>query len=147
MAEGTRVYVPATVGQLETLVADGRLSVALATAVTTDLRAALPGMDEEELELEALLDAAELSLEQLRADPEAVPRRVVIAGDVPPGSLTPDPETGMSAVRLRDPLDLDAVAAVHVDEAAAVAAVAAGEVEQLDLMWFAPQEIEELLRG
>ena len=55
----------------------------VATAVTDDLRAALPGADDEELELEALLDAAELSAELVLADASVARRRVVLAADVP----------------------------------------------------------------
>lgn len=141
----TRVYLPATTGSLAALVAHRRLDATLATAVTADLRAALPGCDEEELELEALLDAAELSLELVGRDPEAAARRVVVAADLPTGSTVPAPEQGVAVVRLRAPVLFDAVASVHVDEPSAAAAVLAGQVEDLDLLWYAPQEIAGLL--
>ncbi len=140
-----RVYLPATLATIAELLHAGALPGGPATAVTDDLRAALPGADDEELELEALLDAAELSAELVLADASVARRRVVLAADVEVDAVTPDPERGPAVVRLMHPVPLTAVASAHVDEAGAEAAVAAGDVEELDLLWYAAQELGDLL--
>jgi hypothetical protein len=132
---------------LSALLSDGVLAVDVATAVTADLRAALPGLDEEELELEALLDAAGLSFSVLGQDPSAPRRRVVVAADVPEGTVTPQPDLGAALVRLAGTVPLRAVASVHVDEPGAQSRVAAGDLDDVDLLWYAPSEIAELLRA
>ena len=94
-----RVYLPATFAvawsPCSTRVP---LPADLAVAVTDELRAALPDADEEELELEAMLEAAEQSLALVAADPSVVRRRVVLAADVP--RARPAPELGSAVVRL-----------------------------------------------
>jgi len=141
-----RVYLPATLGSVARLLADGSLTVDLATATTADLRAALPETtDEEELELEALLDAAELSVGLLALDPSVPRRRVVLAADVRDGSVEPDPDTGPAVVRLTAAVALECVVSAHVDEGGAEAQVAAGDTEDLDLLWYAASELPDLL--
>lgn len=144
-----RVFVPATVPMLATLRAAGSLPVTAASAVD-ELRGALPsvtdadGIVDEELEYLAMRAAARASLDLLAADAQAPPRRVVIAAD----------DVG-------DTVSLGQVASVHVDddEATSDVAWAVGELraaassaedqrydlEPYELMWFAPQEIDDIL--
>ena len=140
-----RVYIPATLVTVADLVRTGSLPAGPATAVTDDLRAALPGADDEELELEALLDAAELSAALVLADPIVARRRVVLAADVRGDAVSLDADRGPAVIRLTSPVELSAVVSAHVDEAGAEAAVEAGEVEELDLLWYAAQELGDLL--
>jgi len=143
-----RVYVPGSARLLGALKADGRLPGPLgACGVTAEVRAALPGLDEEELEYAAFAEAAQRSLRLLEGGPM---RRVVIAADVadaPPGE-------GFGALVLTGGLELNQVAAVHADAAEAARAVAEARaggpgafdaVEDHDLLWFATQEVGDLL--
>ncbi|RKS72589.1 hypothetical protein CLV35_2836 [Motilibacter peucedani] len=161
----TRVYLPGTAATLAVLLAERRLGPAplAARAVTRALREAWPEGDEEELEFSAGADAAYDSLELLAADP-GVPRRVVLAADVDDSTVELDPERGLSAVVVTAEVRLAAVASVHADEApaeervraalAALPAAAAGDeaaervvdaVEDDDLLWWATQEVGDLL--
>lgn len=146
-----RVYVPATIAQL----ADPEgLAPRVAHAVTPALRAALPDEDDEGLEYAAQLLAADDSLDLLADDD--VPRRVVVAADVPDGVVEPVPADGAtapSAVRLTAPVRRADVACAHVDEGEAaddVAAARGGDddaVERLadrDLLWFDVSELDGL---
>jgi hypothetical protein len=160
-----RVYVPVTTVSLRQLVDEGGLTgTHTAYAVTPALRESYMEADQEELEYAATMDAAMASLRLLAGEPQAAPRRVVLAADVPDSAGMPDAALGRSAVRLTVPIPLDRVASVHIDEAAAEDAVrdavgaleaaAAGdedaqfrvsEVEGYDLLWYATQEVTELL--
>jgi hypothetical protein len=162
-----RVYLPATTTVLRTLVEDGRLpGPHTGFAVTTALREfyALSEADAdiEELEYAALLAAARASLRLLDVDPFAARRRVVLAADVPDGSVHPidDPDTDRGAVRIEADLELRNIASAHLDgeEAeddvrAAVAVVLEADLgsddaqfvvdqaEGHELAWYATQEI------
>lgn len=163
-----RIYVPATIGLLRTLVVDGKLNAVSGTAfgVTPKLRESYASGDTEELSYAAMADAALASLRlvsaELDADPEAPARRVVVCADVDEVRLRPDLDDG--AVTLPGPLLMDTVAAVYVDleeASAAVRAAAAvvdaadlgdtdaeftiGEAEDHELAWYAPQEVSFLL--
>jgi hypothetical protein len=128
-----RVYLPATVpglaalrerGELAALGPDGR--AVEAQAVTGQLREWYAEGDEEELEYVAFTRAAQASLRLLRHDPAAPRRRVVISADLPAGGLAvAEAELGSSEVRLRGAVPRSAVAAIHVDDPAAEADVAA----------------------
>ena len=138
---------------------------AAAHAVTGALREWYAEGDEEELEYVAFLRAAQDALRLLRADSSAPRRRVVISVDVPRSAVAiTSQDLGSSAVRLTEPIAAAAVAAFHVDDADAEAAVtAAAEVVELaaagdpdaqftvdsaedhDLLWFAPEELAQLL--
>lgn len=126
--------------------------------------------DTEELEYVALTEAARASLRMLAADRadgvEAAHRRVVIAAEVPDTSLTTGADLAEKArVRLADSVPMAKVAAVHVDDLyampdieAAIAALPGADngdddarftvdgAEAHELMWFATQEIPDLLR-
>ncbi len=137
----TRVYVPLTLDQLRRLVAERALPGPLAAhAVTEELRQEWPDGDDEQWEYAALMAAADDSLAARPADEPA--RRLVAAADVnrvEPGAGT--------QVQLPDGLAWRGLAAVLAD-AADLAPDVAGDAEaaaEVDLGWFATQEIETLL--
>ncbi len=161
-----RVYLPTTLPGLRSIAATSCVGPGPLTAyaVTPQLREWYVGGDEEELEDAALRQAARAALALLRAAPDARPRRVVLAADVAESATRPVPECGRAAVLIGGPVALSAVASVHVDDvraeadvAAAAAAVAAADrdddaagfvVDAADgheLMWYATQEIPDLL--
>lgn len=166
MTELVRVYVPATLPMLAALRESGRLGEgpAQAHAVTPALREWYAEGDEEELEYVAFTRAAQEALRLLRHDPRAPRRRVVVSADVPAATLLrEDVELGSSTVRLPQPVELAAVAAIHVDgaEAAEEVAAAAEVVEEAlagdpdaqftvdgaedhELEWYAVSELDEL---
>lgn len=159
-----RVFVPATIGMLRELVADGVLRPVSPTAfaLTPALREFYVSGNAEELEYVALLDAARASLRLIAAELEqggsAPPRRVVVAADVEGAVVRPDLDTAV--VRLAQQVPMSAIAAVHIDAPEAEAAVLAaakvidaadlgdedaefalGDAEDHELAWYAPQEL------
>jgi hypothetical protein len=138
----------------------------VAYAVTPALREWYREGDLEELEYVALTRAAHASL-RLLADSRVAAthaRRVVLAADIPDTQVTAAPEIDVAAVRLSAPVLLAAVAAVHVDDPAAIPEVSAAmavldaaeagdddarfTVDGLDdheLQWYAVQELDSLL--
>ncbi|MED7927260.1 hypothetical protein SMD20_23590 [Nonomuraea sp. LP-02] len=168
-----RVYLPCTLPALATAVKLGELGPAPLTgyAVTPALTEWYASGDTEELEYVALTEAARASLRMLAADRadgvQAPPRRVVIAAEVPEGTARAGADLEERArVRLAQAVPLTKVAAVHIDdeeatadiEAALAALPAADEgdddarftvdgAEAHELMWYATQEIPDLLRS
>lgn len=168
-----RVYLATTLPGLAEAWKAGRLAAeAPAHAVTPALREWYVGGDEEELEYAATREAARSSLALLAAEAESGPenlawRRVVVAVDLPDGQVRPDPDTARSAVRLEAAGEgprIKQVAAVHVDEADAEAVVrdavrawpaaqsgdddaefAVDEADGFELLWYARQEIPDLI--
>jgi hypothetical protein len=166
-----RVYLPCTFPALALAVQAGELGPAPLTgyAVTPALTEWYASGDTEELEYVALTEAARASLRMLAADRadgvEAASRRVVVAAEVPEDAVKAGVDLEERArVRLAAPIPLAKVAAVHVDDLYAVADVEAAIValpaaeggdddarftvdgaEAHELMWFATQEIPELL--
>lgn len=163
-----RVYLPATLPGLRTLLDTGELGPPPLPgfSVTGGLREWYVEGDEEELEYVALTLAARASLRlldrQLVLEPTFPARRVVVVAEV--GSVEPAPDVDRAAVRVPDAVPLRLVQAVHVDDAAAETDVraaaeqlveadlgsqqAAFVVEQADgheLQWYATQEIGPLL--
>jgi hypothetical protein len=163
-----RVYIPATLSMLRTLVKTGELAVVNGTAfaLTPALRESYATGDNEELEYAAMADAGRASLRllatELDADPDTEPRRAVVAADVDDVTLRPDLD--YAVVRLAGPVAMSQVGAVHVDTEAAERAVTAaaavmdaadlgdpdaeftlGDAEDHDLAWYAPQELPFLL--
>ncbi|HJT02351.1 MAG TPA: hypothetical protein VJ757_01790 [Pseudonocardiaceae bacterium] len=163
-----RVYVPATLARLRSLVESGEMVPVAGTAfaVTPTLRESYAAGDTEELEYAAMNDAARASLRLLAAeldgDSAVLPRRVVVAADVEPIRLRADLDD--AAVTVGGPIPLAAVAAVHVDLAEAEDAVRAaaavvdaadlgdpdaefilGDAEDHEMAWYATQEIPFLL--
>jgi hypothetical protein len=163
-----RIYVPATLSMLRDLVKSGELAAVGGTAfaLTPALRESYATGDAEELEYAAMADAARASIRllavELDADPEALPRRAVVAADVEDVTLRPDLD--FAVVRLSAPIPMSDIAAVHVDTEAAEPAVKAasdvmdaadlgdgdaeftlGSAEDHELAWYAPQELPFLL--
>jgi hypothetical protein len=164
-----RVYVPATLSGLARLAERREHGPAPldAYAVTPRLRAWHGDGDDEELEFEALTEAARDSLRRLAAGgaQDAEPaRRVVIAAEIPPGAVLAAADGAPGLVRIDRAIALSDVAAFHLDDHAAAEDVAAAAkasaaadagdaaaqltVEALDdhdLLWFASQELDDLL--
>ncbi|WP_433512391.1 DUF6912 family protein [Nonomuraea sp. CA-143628] len=164
-----RVYLPCTLPALARAVEAGELGPAPLTgyAVTPALTEWYASGDTEELEYVALTEAARASLRQLAAErAEVSSRRVVVVAEVPDGTLSIGADLEERArVRVTAPVPLGKVAAVHVDDLyaipdiqAAVAALPAADegdddarftvdgAEAHELMWFATQEIPDLLQ-
>ncbi len=163
-----RVYIPATLAMLRSLVDSGELVPIAGTAfaLTPMLRESYAAGDTEELEYAAMNEAARASLRLLAAeldgDSGVLPRRVVVAADIEQVRLRPDLDD--AAVTVAGPVPSSAVAAVHVDvteaedavrSAAAVVDAAdlgdpdaeftLGEAEDHEMAWSATQEIPVLL--
>ncbi|MEV4468969.1 hypothetical protein [Nonomuraea sp. NPDC049504] len=166
-----RVYLPSTLPALASVLKAGEVGPAPLTgyAVTPALIEWYASGDTEELEYVALTEAARASLRMLAADRadgvDAPARRVVIAAEVPEGAVSAGAaleERGR--VRLAQPVPMTKVAAVHIDDhdaepdiEAAVAALPASDAgdddarftvdgaEAHELMWYATQEIPDLL--
>ncbi|MEU7936597.1 DUF6912 family protein [Microbispora bryophytorum] len=166
-----RVYLPSTIPALARVVAAGELGPAPLTgfAVTPALIEWYVSGDTEELEYVALTEAARTSLRMLAADRkdgvEVAARRVVIAADVPDETVKSGADLEERArVRVLEPIPMRLVAAVHVDDPdaasdveAAIAALPAADggdddarfavdgAEDHELLWYATQEIPDLL--
>jgi hypothetical protein len=163
-----RVYIPATLSMLGTLVKTGEIAAVGGTAfaLTPSLRESYATGDTEELEYAAMAEAAMASLRllavELDADPLARPRRAVISADV--GGVTNRPDLDAAVVKLSGPVLMSQIASVHVDNEAAEQAVRAaatvveeadlgdadaeftvGDAEDHELAWYAPQELPFLL--
>jgi hypothetical protein len=135
-----RVYSPATWPMLRKLAANRRFDPVGGTAfaLTPKLRESYVAGEEEELEYAAMSEAARASLRLLSVEfglgeDDTPARRVVVAADLDDVTLRPDLDDG--AVRIRGPVAIDAIAAVHVDTADAEFAVreAAGAVDAADM--------------
>ncbi|MET8383096.1 hypothetical protein ABZV14_08840 [Streptosporangium canum] len=166
-----RVYLPCTLPALARVVTLGELGPAPLTgyAVTPALVEWYVSGDIEELEYVALTEAARASLRMLAADRadgvQAAARRVVIAAEVPDGSVSAGAELEERArVRLAAAVPMADIAAVHVDDLSAVEDVEAAVValpaadrgdddarfaldgaEANELLWYATQEIPDLI--
>jgi hypothetical protein len=165
-----RVYIPATLGMLAQLVADGSLRAVGGTAfaVTPALREAYASGGDDELAEVALREAALASLRLLGAagnDPAdgTLPiRRVVLVADAVAATARPDLD--QAVVRLPGPVPIADVVAAYVDTAAAEPAVTAamavidaadlgdedaeltvGDAQDHDLAWYGTQELPFLL--
>jgi hypothetical protein len=167
-----RVYLPSTLPALAAALADGEVGpVPLAAyAVTPALREWYSDGDLEELEYAAMAAAARASLRLLAEAPDAPPRRVVLAAELPdemvsyePGDAAMAAEGERALVRLGEPDPLEKIASGHVDDVvaspavraalAALPAVDAGDedarfvvdgAEGNELMWYAVQELPYL---
>ena len=161
-----RVYLPATLSTLASLLRAGEISPAPVRgfAVTPALRESYASGDLEELEYVAMTHAGRASLRLLAADPDAPRRRVVLAADIPDGLIAhnggfDDP----TMVEVGAPVTVDDVVSAHVDEvvampdiAKAVAALPAADqgdddarfvvdgAEGHELLWYASQELPYL---
>lgn len=161
-----RVYLPGTVSLLRSLVDTSEIGPAPVTAfaVTPALREWYVDDDLEALEYAASNEAARASLRLLAVDPAAVPRRVVIAAELPEPAVTVRDDLDRGVVRLAQPVAMRQIASVHVDDADAEPAVRAAaavvdaadlgdaeaedrvdDTEGFELAWYATQEIPTLL--
>ena len=134
----TRVYVPATLGDLARYVEEGGIgpTPVYAQAVTQWLCAAWPEADQEEWEYAALMAAADVSVGLLTEEDR--PRRVVVVAEV--DDVTEDRES--TAVTVDSAIPMRVVQAVHAD----TVDIDASRPEQLgDLGWFGVQEVLDLL--
>ena len=158
-----RVYLPSTLPRLARDLQAGEIEPVAAYAVTPALREAYASGDTEELEYVALLAAARASLALLADDPQAPPRRVVLAAEVPDAAALAAEHP--AAVAVAGPIPVTKLAAAHVDDAEAIQDVAkavaalpaadAGDddaefdvdqAEGHELAWYASQELPDLLR-
>ena len=161
-----RVYLPTTLPGLRRLLDTGSVGAPPLPgyAVTPALREWYAEGNDEELEYTALSLAARACLRLLDADPDAAPRRAVLAVDVPDRAVLPAPAAGRGAVHVGEEVGLALVRSVHVDDPAAqddvraaVAAVLAADLgsedavfvmeqaEGHELQWYARQELGPLL--
>jgi hypothetical protein len=162
-----RVYLPSTLRALDAAYKAGELGPPplAGYAVTPALREWYTNDDDEELEYAAMAQAARASVGLLAADPTAPRRRVVVAceiGAVPPAGGTV--EVGDARLDLHAVILWSSVVAVHLDadEAAAVVGAAADSwdaaqngaeeavfaldsCEAEELLWYATQEVPDLL--
>ena len=156
-----RVYLPSTLPGLTEALQTGEIGPAPQPgfAVTPALREWYASGDLEELEYTALLEAARGSLRLLAAQPDAPPRRVVLAAEVAEDDLG-KANGHPAAVQVLSAIPLSRLAAGHVDSAeacddvrAAVAALPAADdgdddarftvdgAEGHELQWYALQEL------
>ena len=156
-----RVYLPSTLPRLTEALQAGEIGPAPQPgfAVTPALREWYASGDLEELEYMALLEAARGSLRLLAAQPDAPPRRVVLAAEVAEDDLG-KADGHPAAVQVLSAIPLSRLAAGHVDSAeagddvrAAVAALPAADdgdddarftvdgAEGHELQWYALQEL------
>jgi hypothetical protein len=132
----TRVYLPVTPEDLETLASGGALGPVPLPAHAVTPALGRPGLttDEEELEHLAWLAAAD---EAAAGVAEGV-RRVVAAADVEVESVrhpsVPEPP---SRVELTEPLRRRDVVSFHVDEEP-------GAIEPTDLLWYDVTELDDV---
>lgn len=147
VSQTIRVYLAATLRTLARLRDAGELAAApgSAYAVTPGLPAQPGEDDQEELAYAAFRLAADASLALVRADPAAPRRRVVVSADVPAEPASDADEAGPVRLALVRTVPLAAVAAVHVDGAAAEPEVAAGDPAEHELEWYDVSELAQLL--
>ena len=161
-----RVYLPCTLPALAGVLASADIGKPplRGFAVTPALRESYVSGDLEELEYAAMTQAARVSLRMLLDDPDAPPRRVVLAVDLPDErivkvTLPDDP----AAVEIDGGVPVTLLVSGHVDDPSAAedirAAVAAlpkadeGDddarftvdgAEGHELLWYASQELAYL---
>ena len=162
-----RIYVPATLAHLRTLLDDGSFELdggITAFAVTGALRQWFQSGDEEELEYAATSDAAYAALRFLATDVELPMRRVVLAADINSSLVRGVPDVARAAVLIEGPLRLAQVESILIDGDDAIPDVMtaarsfskaeAGDpdaeflvshAEGHELLWYAASEISELL--
>ena len=162
-----RVYLPCTLSALAGLLASTDIGQPLmgqplrGFAVTPALREWYVSGDLEELEYAAMMAAARASLRLLLEDPDAPPRRVVLAAEIPDEriiKLTASDEPALVEIDGTVPVHL--IVSGHIDDPratedirAAVAALpksdegdddarfAVDGAEGHELMWYASQEL------
>ena len=159
-----RVYLPTTLSSLSVVLSrhvEREFPAGPGFAVTPGLRESYASADTDELEYVAMSLAAHASVLLIAADPAHPRRRAVIAAELDPAMVTVDPGADRASrgrVTVTTPVPLSRVAAVHIDHQDAVAAVtesandpdddfAAGEAADHELLWYATQELDEVVRA
>lgn len=169
-----RLFIPATLAMLDTLLEGGHMPVRSGTAfaATPALVESYAQGDLEEIEHVAFLEAARAALRLLggeidsgAAHPQHPHRRVVVSVDIPEEGFALRPDLDTAVVRLAEgTVSTDQIAAVHVDLAGAVemvrdavdavdradlgdedAELTVGDALDLDLAWYDPVELPFLL--
>lgn len=156
-----RVFVPTTLSLLARWQRADFVPTDLVFTVTDAARAALPEADEEELEYLAMQQAGDAALALLAEDPDAPRLRVLLAGDAMVVAVN-QPEAEVTAARGAAGLPLSRFVSLHIDDAEAIAAVAAAvaaradperleaaleELAEHELMWFDISELHTVLGG
>ena len=159
-----RVFLASTLPALAAALHAGQIGPAAAFAVTPALREAYASGDAEELEYAALTEAARASLRLIAQDPDAPPRRVVLAAEIPAEHVswdTSDDEPARVSIAQQVPVawldaghvdDLEAVPDIQKAAEALPAADAGDEDAQFtvdgaeghELGWYASQELSFL---
>jgi hypothetical protein len=160
-----RVYLPSTLPGLAATLRDGQLQTQVAFAVSPALWEAYASGDQEELEYVALTAAARASLRLLAEDPQAPPRRVVLAVEVDDGlvAVSPQGQEDPAHVTISGPVPAGKLVSAHVDDEQAASDIraaiqalpaadagdddAAFDVDQAEgheLGWYAAQELPHL---
>ena len=161
-----RVYLGTTLSGLAEAVKQGGFGPGPfgAHAVTPRLREWYVEGDIEELEYAALSEAAKASLRALAADEKAPRRRVVVAADVEDSDVRQTSDGPRSQATVARAIAVQQIQAVHVDDTDAADTVdkaakaitkadegdedaefAVDEAEGYELLWYARQEIPDLL--
>lgn len=158
-----RLYLPATLDELDALRGGTPLAVPRrAHAVTPALVALLSDEDEEGVEFAAQLMAADDALVLLAARPDAPDLRLVITVEVPDDAVRDGAPEGegvddeaASLTTLVDAVTLDDVVCAHVDEPAARDEVtraldgddaALDALAERDLLWYDATELDRIPR-
>jgi hypothetical protein len=161
-----RVYLPSTLPRLARLVTGAEVTAGPGPvrgyAVTPALRESYASGDDEELEYVAMLKAARESLRLLHADPQAPPRRVVLAVEVAEEQVSGggDDMAEPAVVEVTGSIAIRDLISGHIDDPgagqdvrAAVAALHAADAgdenakftvdgaEGHELLWYATQEL------
>jgi hypothetical protein len=161
-----RVFLPSTLPALASALLAGQVGPGPVPgfAVTPALREAYASGDQEELEYAALTEAARASLRLLAVDPDAPPRRVVLAAELPAEQVKWDTRPGEPGrVLIHDAVPLALLVSAHADDAEAGADVRAAAqalpaadagdedaqfavdgAEGHELAWYAAQELADL---
>ena len=160
-----RVFLASTLPALAAALQAGQIGPGPAFAVTPALREAYASGDAEELDYVALTEAARASLRLIAADPDAPPRRVVLAAEIAAEQVSWDASDDEPArVSLTHPVPVARLDAGHVDDpeaapdvqkaAKALPAADAGDedaqftvdgAEGHELGWYATQELSFLV--
>jgi hypothetical protein len=140
-----RVYLPAGAEMIRALAQSGEIDAGpdrpqLAFAVTPELVALAPGLDEEALEYSAFTEAV-AAAEQYREGPGD--RRVVVAADADRPALE-TADGPVSAVRLVAPVPLSRIASFHVDEEGAAPRPGTISDGADSLLWYDVTELAEV---
>ena len=125
-----RIYLPLTAAEVDVLLAGGSLRPTTAYAVTVRLASVTPGAD-----VEVVMDTVHPAPAAATGGPRpgAIRARgVITTADVDPGAVTElalPHERTPAEVALGAPVDLRAIASLHVDEEP-------GSDDDSDLLWF-----------